>query len=178
MEETICACAYWCVVKQCCQSAAFMLATCLILQIFLQALCHLPRLSIYLAIFSLVCCLHTVVMSEKGSSEAFASDTKSVALDVDDFQKFIKETVHEELATEKSSVPSILKFCSKVYLIQLCLYSCCRSVNINAVTRASVLLYKYFNEMNSYVGVKKDRDKMIISIIKAYFSHYQPTQVP
>ena len=32
--------------------------------------------------------------------------------------------------------------------------------------------------MNSYVGmttVKKTSDKMIISINKAYFSHYQPT---
>ena len=37
---------------------------------------------------------------------------------------------------------------------------------------------KHFKEMNSYVGMtivkKKNRDKMIISINKAYFLHYQP----
>ena len=52
-------------------------------------------------------------MSEEGSSEASASDAKSVTLDVDDLHKLIKETVHEELATKKSSVSSILKSRSK-----------------------------------------------------------------
>ena len=34
---------------------------------------------------------------------------------------------------------------------------------------------KHFKEMNSYVGMTMNRDKMIILIHKAYFSHYQPT---
>ena len=42
-----------------------------------------------------------------------ASDAKSVTLDVDDLHKLIKETIHEELATEKSSASSILKSRSK-----------------------------------------------------------------
>ena len=52
-------------------------------------------------------------MSEEGSSEASALDAKSVTLDVDDLRKLIKKTVHEELATEKSSASSILKSHSK-----------------------------------------------------------------
>ena len=61
-----------------------------------------------------MCCLHTVViMSKDGSLEASVSHAKSVTLDVDDLYKLMKETVHEELATEKSSASSILKSCSK-----------------------------------------------------------------
>ena len=52
-------------------------------------------------------------MSEEGSSEASGLDAQSVTLDVDDLHKLIKETVHEELTTEKSSVSSILKSRSK-----------------------------------------------------------------
>ena len=58
--------------------------------------------------------MHTVVfMFEEGSSEASVSNEKSVTVDVDDLHKLIKETVHEELTTEKSSVSSNLKSRSK-----------------------------------------------------------------
>ena len=63
-----------------------------------------------------MCCLHILLlsMSEEGSLEASALDAKSATLDVDDLHKLIKETVHEELATEKSSASSILKSRSKI----------------------------------------------------------------
>ena len=52
-------------------------------------------------------------MSEECSSEASASDVKSASLDVDALRKIIKETVCEELVTEKPSASSILKSHSK-----------------------------------------------------------------
>ena len=95
------------------------LATRLILQcclIFLQALCHYFCLAqAFILLFSHLCaaCILLLSMSEGGSSEASASDTKSVTLGMDDLRKLIKETVCEELTTEKSSVSSILKSRSK-----------------------------------------------------------------
>ena len=69
----------------------------------------------FILLFSHLCaaCILLLSMSEGGSSEASASDTKSVTLGVDDLRKLIKETVCEELTTEKSSVSSILKSRSK-----------------------------------------------------------------
>ena len=52
-------------------------------------------------------------MSEEGSSEASASVVKSALLDEDALRKIIKETVREELATEKPSASSISKSHSK-----------------------------------------------------------------
>ena len=54
-----------------------------------------------------------VIIFEEGSSEASASDAKSVSVDVDELHKLIKQTVHEDLATEKPSASSILKSRSK-----------------------------------------------------------------
>ena len=78
-------------------------------------------------------CVLLLSMSEEGSSEASASDAKRSAAagtlprpDVNALRKIIKETVREELATERPSASSILKSHSKGSFNLIVALSCCR----------------------------------------------------